>query len=260
MNGQEKLNVGLFGIGLDTYWPQFPGLKGCLKEYQREIGGVIGESDAVNLINGGLVDNPERARSIGILFKQKQIDVLFLYISTYALSSTVIPVAQITAVPIVILNTQPVSAIDYESFNRLKDRGVMTGEWLAHCQACAVPEIANVFNRAGIEYRMLTGYLGEPRTLDELRAWVRAAGVVKTIQYNRLGILGHYYAGMLDVYTDLTRQIASLGGHIELIEMDELADIRRGISKQEISSKVEEFHKAFAVSEECIRKEIVRAA
>jgi L-arabinose isomerase len=37
MTGTEKLNVGLFGIGLDTYWPQFDGLKERLESYQQEI-------------------------------------------------------------------------------------------------------------------------------------------------------------------------------------------------------------------------------
>ncbi|RYZ92434.1 MAG: hypothetical protein EOO68_22750, partial [Moraxellaceae bacterium] len=33
----------------------------------------------------------------------------------------------------------------YEWFNQLNDRTQMTGEWLAYCSACPVPEIANVF-------------------------------------------------------------------------------------------------------------------
>jgi L-arabinose isomerase len=260
MTGTEKLNVGLFGIGLDTYWPQFDGLKERLESYQQEIAGLIGESGEVNLINGGLVDNPERSRAVGLLFKQKQIDILFLYISTYALSSTVLPVVQMTGVPIVVLNIQAVSAIDYESFNALGDRGVMTGEWLAHCQACCVPEIANVFNRAGIEYQLLTGYLGEERTESELRDWVQAASVSKKMRFNRLGIMGHYYAGMLDVYTDITRQISTLGGHVELLEIDEVAEIRKAVLPSEVDKKMEEFHKAFRVSKECGKDELERAA
>ena len=169
-----------------------------------------------------MVDSPERARAVGILFKRKQVDVIFLYISTYALSSTVLPVARITGVPIVVLNIQPVSAVNYKEFNALGDRGLMTGEWLAHCQACSVPEIAGVFKRAAVEYRILTGYLGDSRTYQEIRGWVRAAAAAKTMRFNRLGIMGHYYAGMLDVYTDITKQIAALGGHVELVEMDEL--------------------------------------
>lgn len=183
-----------------------------------------------------------------------------LYISTYALSSTVLPAARITGVPIIVLNIQPVSAVNYKEFNALGDRGVMTGEWLAHCQACSVPEIAGVFKRAAVEYRILTGYLGDSRTYEEIRGWVRAAAAAKTMRFNRLGIMGHYYAGMLDVYTDITKQIAALGGHVELVEMDELAAIRREVSKDETAAELQDFNSAFVVSRECPRGELERAA
>ena len=62
-------------------------------------------------------------------------------------------------VPVVILNLAPAAAIDYGSFNRLGDRTRMTGEWLAWCQACPVPEIANVFNRCGIPFFQVSGML-----------------------------------------------------------------------------------------------------
>ncbi|MEE8440150.1 MAG: L-fucose/L-arabinose isomerase family protein [Spirochaetia bacterium] len=260
MVADEKLNIGLFGIGLDTYWPQFPGLHERLEGYQREIAQEILSSGAVNLIDAGLVDNPERAKSVGSLFRQQQVDVIFLYISTYALSSTVLPVAQAAGVPIVVLNIQPVAAIDYEAFNSLGDRGKMTGEWLAHCQACSVPEIANVFNRAGIKYHLLTGYLGEPRTNELLKEWVAAAKVAGVMKNNRLGVMGHYYAGMLDVYTDITRQIGVFGGHVDLIEIDELVELRNGVTDREIAGKLGEFDDAFTVSAECDAHELQRAA
>jgi L-arabinose isomerase len=91
---KDKISVGLFGIGLDTYWPQFEGLKERLEGYQEDIAREILKNDAVNLVNVGLVDNPKRAATVGSLFRQKQVDIIFLYISTYALSSTVLPVAQ----------------------------------------------------------------------------------------------------------------------------------------------------------------------
>ena len=260
MTGYEKPNIGLFAIGLDAYWPQFSGLKDRLSGYQREIARVIEEFETVNLVDGGMVDSPERARAVGILFKRKQVDVIFLYISTYALSSTVMPVVQITGVPVIVLNIQPVSAIDYEKFNALGDRGVMTGEWLAHCQACSVPEIISVFKRASVGYRILTGWLGDSGTYREIRSWVRAAAVTKTMRFNRLGIMGHYYAGMLDVYTDITKQIAALGGHVELVEMDELAAVRRQVSRDQVAAKLRDFDSTFAVSRECAPDELERAA
>jgi L-arabinose isomerase len=256
----EKLNIGLFGIGLDTYWPQFPGLRERLEGYQDQIAREILSAGRAGLTNAGLVDNPEKARSVATLFRQEQVDIVFLYISTYALSSTVLPVAQATGAPIVVLNIQPVAAIDYERFNALGDRGTMTGEWLAHCQACSVPEIANVFNRAGISYHLLTGYLGEARTTEMLHEWVQAAAVAKAMKNNRLGVMGHYYDGMLDVYTDTTRQVATFGGHLDLIEIDELAELRAAVTDEEIEKKLAEFGEAFAVSAECEASELSRAA
>lgn len=257
---KEKLKVGIFGIGLDTYWPQFKGLKERLEGYQQEIAKQIDGFGDVDLVDAGLVDNPERSRAVGSLFRQQQVDVIFLYISTYALSSTVLPVAQETGVPIVVLNIQPVAAIDYEGFNKLGDRGTMTGEWLAHCQACCVPEIASVFNRAGIEYHLVTGYLGEEQTTEALREWVQAAKVAKIMRTNRLGVMGHYYAGMLDVYTDVTKQISAFGGHVDLLEIDELAELREGVTDKEVREKISEFRKSFEVSSECDAEEIDRAA
>ena len=256
----DRLNIGLFGIGLDTYWPQFPGLRERLEGYQRQVAHAINSSGLVNLVDAGLVDNPERARAVASLFRQQQVDVVFLYISTYALSSTVLPVAQATGVPLVVLNIQPVAAIDYEAFNNLGDRGVMTGEWLAHCQACSVPEIANVFNRTGISYHLVTGYLGDPQTTEMLDAWVAAARVAKVMKNNRLGVMGHYYDGMLDVYTDLTRQVGTFGGHIDLIEMDELAELRQAVTDAEVSDKLLEFRSQFDVAPDCDSAELNRAA
>ena len=38
------IKVGLFGIGLDTYWPQFDGLLDNLKGYQGQIKNKIQNS------------------------------------------------------------------------------------------------------------------------------------------------------------------------------------------------------------------------
>jgi L-arabinose isomerase len=147
----KKIRIGLFGIGLDTYWDQFEGLKKRLEGYIAFITEKLSDFD-IEVISAGPIDNPDKAHKAADLFLKEQVEGIFLYISTYALSHTVLPVVQKVCAPIIILNLQPVPAIDYESFNALGDRGTMAGEWRAHCQACAVPEIANVFNNAFIKY------------------------------------------------------------------------------------------------------------
>ncbi len=253
------IKAGLFGIGLDTYWGQFEGLLENLKNYQAQIKQKI-ESFHVEVVDAGMVDNPITARQAADFLKSNDVEIVFLYVSTYALSSTVLPVAQKVKVPIIILNLQPVPQLDYEAFNQLKDRGKMTGVWLEHCQACSVPEIASVFNRAGIQYDFVTGYLQDEEAWSEIEAWTEAACVAAAMRNNRLGVLGHYYGGMLDVYTDLTKQSATFGTHIELLEMCELMKFRDKVSDAEVQEKIEEFHAAFDVSPECERAECERAA
>ena len=254
-----KTKVGLFGIGLDTYWAQFDGLLDNLMEYQKRIKNRI-EGFGVEVVDAGMVDNPVRARTAADFLKSQNVEIVFLYVSTYALSSTVLPVAQKLKVPVVILNLQPVDQLDYEAFNKIGDRGKMTGVWLEHCQGCSVPEIASVFNRTGIQYDIVTGYLADAEAWLEIEAWTQAAHVAMAMRINRLGVLGHYYGGMLDVYTDLTRQSAVFGTHIEMLEMCELKKYRDEVTPAELILKIEEFNSAFDVSPECELAEIERAA
>ena len=254
-----KTKVGLFGIGLDTYWDQFDGLLDNLLRYQSFIHDKIGKL-GVEVVDAGMVDNPTKAREAADFLKVNDVEIVFLYVSTYALSSTVLPIAQKLKVPIIILNLQPVDVLDYDKFNQLGDRGKMTGFWLENCQACSVPEIASVFNRSGHSYDFVTGYLQDEEAWQEIETWIEASKVSVAMRHNRLGILGHYYGGMLDVYTDLTKQSAVFGTHIEILEMCELKKWRDEVTDSEVKAKILEFHDTFDVSPECEEYEIERAA
>ena len=253
------MKAGLLGIGLDTYWGQFEGLLNNLNNHREVIRHRIAGL-GTEVIDAGMVDNPAKAQEAADLFRRNEVELIFLVVSTYALSSTVLPVARKAAVPVVILNLQPVDQLDYASFNGMADRGRMTGVWLEHCQACSVPELASVFNRAGIRYDIVTGYLDDSVAWEEIGSWCKAGSVVSALSRHRMGILGHYYGGMLDVYSDLTRHAAVFGTHFEMVEMCELKKYRDGLSPSEVSEKKEEFHRIFEVSAECEPSEIDRAA
>ena len=255
-----SLKIGLFGIGLDTYWGQFPGLQTRLEGYLQDINDQLSVIHP-DIVNAGLVDNADKAFAAGSLFRRNEVDIIFLYVSTYALSSTVLPVVQRVKAPVIVLNLSPEAAIDYDAFNAMTDRTAMTGEWLAYCSACPVPEIANVFRRVGIRFHQITGMLyHDPIVEREIREWVEAAKVMHTMANNRLGCMGHYYSGMLDIYTDLTQQYASFGGHIELIEVEELASRRRRVSTAEAERRVQHFYEAFDVQPDCPASELQKAA
>jgi len=253
------MKIGLMGIGLKTYWTQYEGLFPRLCAYSDEIHSrmVAMGGDVVNV---GFVDCSERAMQAVEEFNHERIGLLCVYVSTYALSSTVLPVAQAAHCPVLLLNVQPTSAIDYGRINAMGDRALMTAEWLANCQACAVPELASVLARAGIQYDILTGHLHDEQMWRELEEWTRAAAVVDGLRQNRMGLLGHYYCGMLDVYSDLTRLSATFGTHFEIVEMCKLKVLRDQVTAQDVEKKLEEFRQAFSIDPLCPKDELRHAA
>lgn len=260
MNNSPSLRVGLFGIGLEAYWPQFSGLKQRLEGYVNVVAGKLNRP-GVEVVNLGLVDSPEKAMNAGHQFRREDVDVIFLYVTTYALSSTVLPVVRRAKVPVIVLNLQPEAAIDYDRFNAMGDRTRMTGEWLAYCSACPVPEIANALKRAGIGFFQVTGVLeGDAAVWQQVEEWIEAARVAHVMAHNRLGLMGHYYNGMLDIASDTTLQVATFGGHIEIVEVEELAECRRQVKPEAAAERVAHFRKVFDVQPDCPAEELLRAA
>ena len=254
------LRVGLIGLGLQAYWSQFDGLKERLEGYIRDVAAMIAAPDRVTL-NLGLVDSPAAALEAGHQCRVQDIDLLLIYATTYALSSTVLPVITRAKVPVILLNLQPTAAIAYQRFNRMTSRTTMTGEWLAYCSSCAIPEIANVLVRLGIRFQQITGMLYDDQHVrDELDTWLKAASVVKSLSHSRLGLMGHYYGGMLDVATDLVQLSGRFGVHVEQIEADELSALRRTVDDRDVAAKLTAIEEFFDVDPRCTRDELNRAA
>jgi L-arabinose isomerase len=210
------VKVGIFGIGLAAYWPQFDGLHDRLEGYQRGIEARLTALGA-EVVSAGLVDTAQGARAAGEVLGAARPDLLLLYTATYATSSQVLPVVQAVDAPVVILNFQPTRTLDYEAMT--------TGEWLANCSACCVPELAGAFTRARIPYRTVTGTLLDDDPAWEIVAeWLAAARAVHALRTSRIGFLGHTYPGMLDMYSDFTQVHAQTGAHVEVLEIDDLVE------------------------------------
>ena len=208
-SGGLRARVGVFGIGLATYWPQFPGLLERVQGYQRRVEERVAELGG-EVVSAGLVDSAQGARAAGDRFAQSQVDLVLCHAVTYATSSQVLPAVQAAGVPVVLLGLQPTATLDYARTD--------TGEWLANCAACCVPEIAG---------------------------WVRAAGVARSLRRSRLGFLGHTYPGMLDLYSDFTAVHAQIGAHVEVLEIDDLSARVARATEREVTAKRREIGATF---------------
>jgi len=233
--------VGVFGIGLAAYWLQFDGLRERLEGYQQRIEARL-EDMGAEIVSAGLVDTPQSARQAGAALAAAQVDLVMVYTATYATSSQVLPVVQAVAAPVVVLNLQPTRTLDYEAMT--------TGEWLANCSACCVPEVAGAFTRARIPYRTVTGTLldGDP-AWEVLREWLEAASAVESLRTARIGFLGHTYPGMLDLYSDFTQVHAQTGAHVEVLEIDDLVERVESADAAAVARKGDEIHRTFDLAD-----------
>ena len=252
-----RARVGLYTAGLRAYWDQFLGLHDRILGYNHFIEQKV--SQWAEVFDFGLVDDEQKARAAGEYFNAHNVDLILMHSGTYFTSAAMLPVHQICKAPVVVLNLQPAVQMNYEKTD--------TGEWLAQCVGCPVPEAANAFERAGITVRIVNGLLGleQPpqgamadeataaapsavRAWTQIEQWVRAAGVKRMLQYARFGFLGNNYSGMLDLYSDFTMLQAQLGIHVELLEMCDLDRSLRQVTDAEIQEKLDKIHAFFEIS------------
>lgn len=256
----KRPRIGIYTMGLRTYWNQFEGLKERITGYGEFIAQKVKSMNA-EVFYYGLVDCEEEGKKAGEYFNSNQVDLIFAHSGTYVTSASVLPIHRFCKALTVILNLQPAAKINYEK--------TTTGEWLAHCGACPVPELSNAFHRAGINYSIINGLLGldftpkisltnevtsdRPEAIKawkEIKEWVLAASVKSGLSYSRFGFLGNNYSGMLDLYSDFTMLQSQTGVHVEILEMCDLNEMLELVTEEEILQKETEIAEFFLISED----------
>jgi len=205
--------IGLVAGGLGAYWPQFEGLLPQLQRSAAEVSRRITGFDA-DVVDVGFISDAQEADVAAETLRAAGCDLIVMFLTTYMTATMVVPIAQRTKADVLFINLQPTEKMDHTTFD--------TGAWLAYCGACPLPEMANAFERCGIDFRSVSGYLADERAWRRIEGWVRAAAVKRALRHGRHGLLGHLYPGMYDVATDLTLIPAHLGGHVEVLEIDDL--------------------------------------
>ncbi|MEV4377106.1 L-fucose/L-arabinose isomerase family protein [Streptosporangium sp. NPDC049644] len=208
-----RTKVGLVAGGLGAYWPQFPDLLPQLRRSSERVSERMRELGC-DVVDVGFISDAQEGAVAAERLREAGCDIIVGFLTTYMTATMLLPVAQRSGAPVLLINLQPSESMDHATFD--------TGQWLAYCGACPLPEMANTFIRAGIPFRSVSGYLEDERAWAKIGRWVRAAGVRAALRRGRHGLMGHLYPGMLDVATDLTLVPVNLGGHVEVLEFDDL--------------------------------------
>lgn len=237
---RRKPRIGLVAGGLGTYWPQFPGLLPQLQESSRYVSERFSAMDA-EVTDVGFISDAQEGAEAAEKLRRADCDLIVLFLTTYLTASMVLPIAQRSNAPVLVIDLQPTEKMDHASFG--------TGDWLAYCGQCPVPEVGNVFRRAGIPFRSVSGWLRQKSAWDRIEQWIAAAHVRAALRHARHGLMGHLYPGMLDVSTDLTMLPTTFGSHVEVLEFDDLRVRVDDVTEAETEDRMALAREIFTIAE-----------
>ncbi|MEV6318736.1 L-fucose/L-arabinose isomerase family protein [Streptomyces sp. NPDC051776] len=247
----RRPRVGLVAGGLGAYWPQFPDLLPQLRRSSARVAERMAEFDA-EVVDVGFISDAQEGAAAAETLRKAGCDIIVGFLTTYMTATMLVPIAQCSGVPVLLINLQPTEAMDHASFD--------TGQWLAYCGACPLPEMANTFERCGIPFRSVSGHLEDARAWTRIGRWIRAAGVRAVLRNGRHGLMGHLYPGMYDVSTDLTMVTANGGGHVEVLEFDDLRVRVEGVTEAEVADKLAETRELFELADSVAEEDLAWAA
>ena len=258
---KKKTKIGLYSCGNAPYWKQFEGLKERLVGYGNYIRDRMEACSQTEVLYFGMVDSFDTGKEAGEFFAKEGVETIFCHVATYSPSSNVLPVHRFCKAKTILLNLQPCAHVNYAQTD--------TGEWLAHCNACAVPEICNMLLRSNIEYTVINGLLGLSETprislADEntenraeakaawraIEEWLVAADAVHRLRGSRFGFLGNYYDGMLDMYSDCTLLSQAFDIEVKILEMCDVRRNLQNVTPRDVQIKRKEILELFTVEGE----------
>jgi L-arabinose isomerase len=223
-----SVRIGVFGVGYDRYWEQFPGLYdemiGKQEQFIRKIPEFVDE-----VVDFGIIDSPLKAYEIVKEMERENLDLIFCDMVTYATSGTFGIIIRSINIPIVLVALQPRQALDYSNGS--------TYMQLMNDDFCALPEFAGVAVRMGKKVPdMIIGTLNDDVDADQqIDEYCRIARVLHSLKNAHLGHLGHPLNAMLDMHTDATMLTSFFGSHIVQCEANQLMKCFEQVSPQEIA-------------------------
>jgi L-arabinose isomerase len=247
----RRTKIGLVAGGLGAYWPQFPELLPQLEASARRVSERMQALDC-DVVDVGFISDAEDGARAAEQLRVAGCDLIVGFLTTYMTASMLAPIAQRSGSPVLLINLQPTEAMDHATFD--------TGQWLAYCGACPLPEMANTFLRLGVPFRSVSGYLEDERAWAKISRWIKAAGVRGALRHGRHGLMGHLYPGMLDVSTDLTLIPANFGGHMEVLEFDDLRVRVSAVSDAQVDERMALAREVFRLEDTVVEEDFRWAA
>lgn len=224
---RHRPRVGLLTGGLGTYWAQFEGMLDGISESSAHVTKQL-EAAGVNVVDMGVVSDAFDGNAAAQKLVTESCDVLVIFVATYMTSGQIVSITRECGIPVLLLELQPEM--------RMQHTTATTQEFLRYAGVAGLPEICNVFDRTGVNYDVIVGWLGDEGVWTRVAVWLRAAAAVGSLRYARFGLMGHLYPGMLDIQTNMTSLIRGFGGNFDVLEIDDLRVAVEQVTDEEVEA------------------------
>jgi L-arabinose isomerase len=239
---RKKAKVGLMVCGHKEYWPQFSGMYEVTLKSAAAFAKYI-EVTGVELVTftnsrgDQMVASPEDSFAAGTYFKSKDIDLLFVYLTSYVASGRFVQGVLQCCCPVVVTSSQ--LPMDVTS--------VTTRYTTQSGSACPLSEAYSALERCGKKpVDLLFGYIEEDKYYQrQVEEWCRVANALRAYKGAIFGHLGHSYEGMLDMNFDPTTFTRTFGIHIRMLEMCELAEHVENSTQAEVKAVDDRIRETF---------------
>jgi L-arabinose isomerase len=234
-----KPRIGVLPTGHRFYWDQFPNLK---QMGQKMFAGLCSQLQAFGeLVGPELVDTPEKAAAAARLFKETEIDLLFIFPFGYTTGMCVAPVARAVSVPIRLLNVHEDSTYAYGSAD--------TAIYLHHEGVCCIPEYAGTLVGLGKTFKVRTGHFRDCRLWDELKSDCFGAAAAHAFKSLNFGVIGKTYDNMTDMPVDEHRLLRATGRLLKRPEVEEIEEAYGRVTPGQLEDMFHQFREMYDVDE-----------
>ena len=193
--------VGVLALTLELYETLVPDLRVQREKWLRDklLPALAPSADVV--FDKAVFTRPDIDAAVTSLESQG-VDALLVVLLTYSPSQLALPALVRTHLPIIVWNTQELTAVDgkFTTATMIDNHGVH-----------GTQDLCNVLARSGVAFEYVTSHVGDAGATDELTDFFAAAAAVRRLRAMRVGLLGYPFPGMGDFAVDTTHLAATLG-------------------------------------------------
>src|SRR5829696_6576888 len=103
----RRTKVGLVAGGLGAYWPQFPDLLPQLQRSAARVSERVSGLGDIDVVDVGFISDAQEGALAAERLRVAGCDLIIGFLTTYLTASMLVPVAQRSGAPVLLINLQP---------------------------------------------------------------------------------------------------------------------------------------------------------